>query len=392
MGRFLSEAGAAIFRGLGIRADAMPPADGEILQLGRGDTTCKECLPLLLTTGTLLRAVGERADPEELMVYFMPTAGGPCRFGRYASFMNDLIREKGWENVAILSLTSEDSYSGLAGSGIFRKLWIGAVTADIAQDIQSVLLAAARDREGALALFESEWQRILLALERDGSEEAFRETMAVAAERLGRIALERPLREIPTILLTGEIFVRHDDLSRQFLVERLAEEGFAVKVASGVEWVYYTDWCLREGIGKERPGLRKRLSLAARSAVMGRTERSLKEIMERSGLYRFHREDVGAVIESARPHLDPRLTGEAVLTIGGCLHEVPARACGAIAIGPFGCMPNRIAEAVLSRRMQPLPFLAIESDGTPFPQLIAARLEAFLLQARRVHRERLRGR
>jgi predicted CoA-substrate-specific enzyme activase len=392
MGRFLSEAGAAVFRGLGVRAEAMPPAGGEILQLGRGETTCKECLPLLLTTGTLLQAVRERSSPDELLVYFMPTAGGPCRFGRYAPFMNGLIRQQGWENVAILSLTSEDSYTGLAESGAFHRLWLGAVTADIGQDIRSVLLAAADDRERALSIFEREWQQILLALEREKTAAGITESMAGVAERLGRIALRRPLGEIPVILLTGEIFVRHDDLSRQFLVERLAEEGFAVKVASALEWVYYTDWCLRHGIGKDRPGLRRRLSLAARGTVMGKAERSLKAVMAGSGLYAFHGEDVRAAIESARPHLDPRLTGEAILTIGGCLHDVPGRACGAIAIGPFGCMPNRIAEAILSRRMPPLPFLAIESDGTPFPQLTDARLEAFLLQARRVHRQRLRGR
>jgi len=32
-----------------------------------------------------------------------------------------------------------------------------------------------------------------------------------------------------------------------------------------------------------------------------------------------------------------------------------------------------------------LPFLAIESDGSPFPQLINAKLETFCLQARRLH-------
>ena len=392
MGRFLSEAGAAVFRGLGIRAEAMPPADTEILQLGRGETTCKECLPLLLTTGTLLKTVRERDTADDLLVYFMPTTGGPCRFGRYAPFMKDLIRGQGWENVAILSLTSEDSYTGLRESGAFHRLWLGAVTADILQDVHSVLLSDAYDRELALGIFEAEWQRILLALERMKDETEIREAMAGAAERLGRISLKRPVPDIPVIFLTGEIFVRHDDLSRQFLVERLAEEGYAAKVASGMEWVYYTDWCLRQGIGKERPDLRGRLSRAVRGAVMRRGERSLKEAMARSGLYALHEEDVGAAIECARPYLDPRLTGEAVLTIGGCLHEVPSRACGAIAIGPFGCMPNRIAEAILSRRMPPLPFLAIESDGTPFPQLIAARLEAFLLQARRVHQERRRGR
>ncbi len=71
-------------------------------------------------------------------------------------------------------------------------------------------------------------------------------------------------------------------------------------------------------------------------------------------------------------------------------------------------MPNRVAEAVLSMEMnregkvatgikgaeqmeqfkeiEELPFLAIESDGNPFPQIITAKMEAFMLQARRVHR------
>jgi predicted nucleotide-binding protein (sugar kinase/HSP70/actin superfamily) len=78
-----------------------------------------------------------------------------------------------------------------------------------------------------------------------------------------------------------------------------------------------------------------------------------------------------------------------------------------IAIGPFGCMPNRLSEAILSEMMtreeklisdpdnehlrviladvDNLPFLAIESDGSPFPQIISAKLEAFCLRARRLH-------
>ena len=32
----------------------------------------------------------------------------------------------------------------------------------------------------------------------------------------------------------------------------------------------------------------------------------------------------------------------------------------------------------------PLPYLAIESDGNPYPQIIQARLEVFALQAKRI--------
>ena len=70
-------------------------------------------------------------------------------------------------------------------------------------------------------------------------------------------------------------------------------------------------------------------------------------------------------------------------------------------------MPNRISEAILGEIMtagkklatdptnqklqevltdiDDLPFLAIESDGSPFPQLINAKLETFLLRADRFH-------
>jgi predicted nucleotide-binding protein (sugar kinase/HSP70/actin superfamily) len=100
------------------------------------------------------------------------------------------------------------------------------------------------------------------------------------------------------------------------------------------------------------------------------------------------------------------------LTVGNALGEIASRACGVIAIGPFGCMPNRVAESILNetmtvadklhtrptqpglqhilRGMDRLPFLAVESDGSPFPQLIEAKLEAFCIQARRLH-ERMRS-
>jgi predicted nucleotide-binding protein (sugar kinase/HSP70/actin superfamily) len=108
------------------------------------------------------------------------------------------------------------------------------------------------------------------------------------------------------------------------------------------------------------------------------------------------------------------LTGEVVLTVGSAITEVAIQACGVIAIGPFGCMPNRMSEAILNETMnrtdklatapkdmrlksilkdvEDLPFLAIESDGSPFPQVIHAKLEAFCLRAERLHDQMMQSR
>jgi predicted nucleotide-binding protein (sugar kinase/HSP70/actin superfamily) len=117
--------------------------------------------------------------------------------------------------------------------------------------------------------------------------------------------------------------------------------------------------------------------------------------------------DIRKVMSHAGPYISANLSGEAVLTIGTALADIAVHACGVIAIGPFGCMPNRLSESILNETMNhadkratdphnqrlraildhqnDLPFLAVESDGSPFPQLIDAKLDAFCLRARRLH-------
>jgi predicted nucleotide-binding protein (sugar kinase/HSP70/actin superfamily) len=97
---------------------------------------------------------------------------------------------------------------------------------------------------------------------------------------------------------------------------------------------------------------------------------------------------VDHLIRGIKHLINPHLTGEAVLTVGAAVSETLHRYCGVIAIGPFGCMPNRLSEAILSAEMgSELPFLAVESDGNLFPQVITAKLEVFFLQAMRIHKK-----
>lgn len=45
---------------------------------------------------------------------------------------------------------------------------------------------------------------------------------------------------------------------------------------------------------------------------------------------------------------------------------------------------KKLVEGVMQHHPS-LPFLAVETDGNPFPQVIEARLEVFCLQVKRVH-------
>jgi len=407
MGDYLTEGVSAIFRNIGVKATALPPPDEEILKLGRANTSCKECLPLLLTTGSLLKYLKERENPDELLMYFMATASGPCRFGQYSVFMRDMIEKMRIKDTTLLSLSSDDSYGGFKVRDIL-KIWTGIVLSDVMQDTRAFLLASAAQPDQAVRELRNQWQRITATLEND-IDNLDPVLESVVAE-LKTIELRKKVHETPWVLLTGEIYVRNDGLSRQYIVEKLAREGIATKTSGVSEWIYYSDWCVEQKLKNGQPDFKQRMGLLFRSYFLRKYEKRIKNIWKDSGLAHVKMENINHLLDHVSHVINPRLEGgEAVLTVGAAITEILDPFCGIIAIGPFGCMPNRVSEAILSREMnregklasgsakehmknildkhEDLPFLSIESDGSPFPQVITAKLEAFTLQAWRFHQD-----
>jgi predicted nucleotide-binding protein (sugar kinase/HSP70/actin superfamily) len=274
------------------------------------------------------------------------------------------------------------------------------------EDTRSMILANATDAETAMKIFKEEWGQILKALQK-GEFSVLEKQLARTGERFSRIPMKLPPEVVPTIALIGEIFVRRDGLSRQYIMEHLAEKGFASICASSIEWLLYCHYLMDNGLSDHTMTPREKLNFIIRKRFMARYEKQIKTMLSRSGLIHAKPFNVKKVIKNALPYLSPNLTGEAILTVGSAITEIVSDACGVIAIGPFGCMPNRLSEALLTETMnseaklatdpknkqlktildgvEDLPFLAIESDGSPFPQLIHAQLEAFCLRAERLH-------
>ncbi len=412
MGKLSSEALAAVFRGKGFNALAHPPSDETVLKLGRANTSCKECLPLILTSGTLLNYIQNEKKDSNILIYFMPTGSGPCRFGQYYIFMEDLVRRLEIPDVAIFSLTSENSYAGL-NSDFQLKAWWGVIISDVMEDVRSMILANAKDKREAIRIFDEEWNILLAELEK-WKFSLLESKIIKTSKRFRRIPMKRHPEEVPTISLVGEIFVRRDALSRQYITELLAEKGFATICSPIAEWILYTDYLVDKRLVDYTMSKFEKLAFILKKKSMARYKKRIKLIMSGTGLVQSDHLNIESIINNAAPYISPNLAGEAILTVGSSLTEIASRACGVIAIGPFGCMPNRLSEALLNEAMNregklatnpkngrlrsvlanidDLPFLAIESDGSPFPQVIDAKLETFCLRAERLHNIMLEAR
>jgi predicted nucleotide-binding protein (sugar kinase/HSP70/actin superfamily) len=405
MGRYGTEAVAAVLRSAGIHARALRIADKDVLHEGRKNASCKECLPFMVTTGSFMNYLKHRKDPDTVTLLFMPTGGGPCRLGQYCVALEQVIERHGLNNVAVLALTDENGYAGL-GARRLLKSWQGIVTADVFGDIRSLLSVAARDRGKALIELEAAWKEIIAYFEGRLSTR-FSIILRIIARRLSAIALKTDIENVPLISLIGEIFVRRDEFSRKNIVDYLEASGFAVKVAPISEFLCYGNFVIQSGLGDRVFTVKEQFKMRITAEIQEWWEKRIKSILARSGLYRFEMIDVAKTVEGASHLMDPNFRGEAILTVGLGLREIVDESCGVISIGPFGCMPSRVAESILKKEMngagkrrmfggrtaagetgdldQPFPFLAIETDGTPFPLLVEANLEAFIVQAKRLH-------
>ena len=107
---------ASAFRYLGVNAQVVPEGDARTYELAGPYTSGDECLPARVTVGNFLKTLELPGFDPAKTAFFMPTAGGPCRFGQYSPFLGQVLEEKGLEEIIVVSPTSADGYQGLAPS------------------------------------------------------------------------------------------------------------------------------------------------------------------------------------------------------------------------------------------------------------------------------------
>lgn len=400
MGNLSAQAFASAFNYIGINSEALPVSTTKTLITGRGNSTCKECVPLILNAGSLVQYY-ERKNPDEITLFFMAAGNGPCRFGQYQIFLEDLIRKKEMRNIGIFTLSDENSYDGL-GNEFIKRGWASLTIADVMKNIFNAIQALAVNKNLAIEIFNNEWKKIITKLEKENINKIYLQLEESAVE-LSKIELKCKFEESKKIALIGEIYVRHDEFTKIDLLQRLAEKEFVVQIAPIGEYVYYSNYLASKNIHNDENKYVKKLKFAIRDYEQIKIEKRIKNILSQSGLVKNDLYKIEEVIERAEHLISPELEGEAILTIGTGLKEIMEDVCGVISIGPFGCMPSRVAESILNVEMnsegkakskkinsdkiknENYPFLSIETDGNIFPQIIQTKIEIFMLQAERMH-------
>ncbi len=407
MGDLAAPMFAAAMRNFGINAEALPEANWDILKYARANSTGKECLPLLLLAGSLVDYMENRWDGQEYVALFNVQGGGNCRLGQYPPFLRDLIRNKRYRNVATFELMNDDGFTGLGPD--FAKYAIqNLLISDVLDDVRSAIMANAVDPEEGLKVFYEEYNKVVQTMVED-QDKVFGQLERMAKRLRSDVPARIPIEESKYIALVGEIYVRRDGFSHKWLNKEFAKKGFVIKDAYIAEWIFYVDYLLQINLLEADKSLKMCYEQKIRSMFMRSAEKKIKKIMEKSGWYEYMPIEVEPLLEASKHILPLEYKGEPGITLGVSLHETLTHYCGVINIGPFGCMPTRLSEAITipnmtvndkinaERRRDPkynlsevfngnmtIPYLSIETDGNVYPQITEARLETFTLQCERV--------
>ncbi len=364
---------AAAIRSIGFEAWPTSDSDERTLELGGRHTSGDECYPQKITLGDYLRVIED--EGRENVAFLMPTANGPCRFGQYLHLIRAKFDELGYDDVPIMTISSNDGYSsiGAYSQDLVRTAW----HAVISQDILMKLLLKARPYEiekgSADALYQAGLEGVGAAVSMMGvsHKERLRAiAAALTSVRDGFRALPaRYDRSRPLIGVVGEIFCRLNTYSNFDLIRVVEEAGGECWLADIGEWVWYTNEEERRRFSEEKRQLGKDNAIRfIKGKVMRSDEHTLYAPFAADFVGYEEPEDVRQVLEMSYPYLPyTGSLGEMVLSSGKAVYLQGKGADGIIDISPFSCMNGIVTEAIypkLQKDLDNMPIRTFYFDGT----------------------------
>lgn len=362
------------FRSLGFDADVVPPGDQRTLELGYKYAGGEECLPEIVTLGNFLKIIEQPGFKPEKTAFFMPLAGGPCRFGQYTPFLRRILKRIGYEDVSVLAPTSDNSYAGLGeqvdqlyrtgfrallGADVLRKMLLRTRPYELTAGDTNEVHMETLDRFCEVVEVQGQTNKEKLA--------SMRQNLIDARERYKKVPAKFE-KGRPFIGIVGEIYCRLNTFSNEDLVWQFEQKGAECWISDLTEWIFYVNRQKVIDLKLDNQGISKeRLKTEIRDWVQRRDEHALVEPFKEEfrGMEEPH--SIGHILDLAEPYLTPGgALGEMIMSVGKAVYYYEKGCDGIVDISPFTCMNGIISESVypcLSEEHESIPVRNFYFDG-----------------------------
>lgn len=334
----------AMLDNLGLNYVIPPFNNKRALELGTKHVPEMACLPLKINIGNFIQAYEQGAD-----TILMAGGCGPCRFGYYCEMYREILKDAGYTMDVITLELSNGNYKELlqkvrrlsGTAGPLRLLSVARRTAILARQVdrlekQTFITRAREMVQGKTDGIYDEFRAMALKVK---GINAMADLVGITFEQLGKVEADKEFKPLK-VGIVGEIYTTIEQFASFELQEKLGKMGVEID-----RRVTLSDW-IGEHIVKKALHLPRDMMYA----------------------------------EAAKPYLGAMIGGHAQETVGHTVMYAASGYDGVIQIFPLSCMPEIVAESLLStvERDLGIPVLTLIIDEMTGEAGYMTRVEAFI--------------
>lgn len=336
--RFLQEA----FRLSGYNMVICPAMDKEAVDVGLKYVNNDACYPAIIVVGQLLKALNSGKYDVNNTTVIMSQTGGGCRATNYIGFLRKALKDAGYPQVPVISLSAQ-GFEKNPGFKITLPLLHRGMIALVYGDLLMKCLYRVRPYEkvpgSANALYEK-WAQICEQSLRSFSPTRFKENVINIVKEFDNLETTKEAK--PRVGLVGEILVKYHPTANNDVVSLVEAEGAEAVVPDLIDFFLYSlfgfDFKYRYLAGKKIEQVACNILIEVIEFYRSTAKKALAK-SKRFQPPKFIQE----VAKNASKVISlGHQTGEGWFLTGEMIDLIESGVKNIVCMQPFACLPNHV--------------------------------------------------
>ena len=356
-----------ILKLIGYDVEVLPMSDEVSAELGLKFANNEVCYPATLIVGDIIKALKSGKYDLKNTAVVMSQTGGQCRATNYAGLIKRAMVSNGFQDVPLLTLGVTASTSEASGSTDdkqdyneqegFNIPWLKysqiIITAILYGDAINEMYNACivRERKPGIAReLRDKYMRLIDEPIAQNSAKGLIKLLEQAAEEFNEMTIDR---EVPRVGIVGEIFLKFNPFSHQYLEQHIIQKG--IEVVPPLLAPFFLQEFVNVEVQKHmRLSCTKVPDFVVKGAYKGLIGRRLKQVNKAASKFRYFRrftniyddaKEVKGLVSLAAQF------GEGWLLPADIVGYIRDGVDNIISLQPFGCIANHVISKGIEKRL-----------------------------------------
>jgi len=314
------------------------------------------CYPAVVVIGDILYALKNRiVDPDNTVVGLTET-GGQCRASNYVPLLKKALIDAGYHNTPVVSLSASSFKQGFTFNPI-KLLKYSAILFSVGDAIMRMKLKTKPyeiNKGETLKLVKKLTKELKeLGLKKKITKDFMLDFTEYAVNEFNKIEVKYDEKRVKKVGVVGEIYLKSNCFSNNYIVKWLEDNGYEVKLPSFLKFFEYSFFSNRENY-------KKKIHIDLKRLLSGKlTQLTIDhyKLLVENKLKDFKRYEPESLLKdvvkySSRPLPLYINFGEGWLLAAEIVEMIKEKVNDVISLQPFGCISNHIVAKGIYRYLK----------------------------------------